>query len=32
MKPFYREALAGTDWASFCKPSSLPDNIASFAG
>ncbi len=32
MKPFYREALAGTDWAPFCKPSSFPDNLASFAG
>jgi len=32
MKAFYREALAGTAWASFCKPSSFSDRMTSFAG
>lgn len=32
MKRFYADALAGTPWAGFCKPSSLPDQMASFAG
>jgi lipopolysaccharide biosynthesis glycosyltransferase len=32
MKAFYRQALEGTAWAAFCRPSSLADHVASLAG
>jgi lipopolysaccharide biosynthesis glycosyltransferase len=31
MKAFYLDALAGTPWTSFCKGSSLPDQVKSFS-